>query len=126
MEVCCISCGVNYKELDADIISYMTKTNDVMGWCEKCIRENLEYLKSNDKIKFIQTDVDGQQGRTFLGTDTKSTKLDAERSKREDTFIYRPENYPGPIAIDCKPTKECDEYHKNAKVQINIKSDAVL
>lgn len=49
-----------------------------------------------------------------------------ERSKREDTFIYRAENYPGPIAIDVKPSKECDEYHKNSKVQINIKSDAVL
>jgi hypothetical protein len=35
-------------------------------------------------------------------------------------FIYRTENYPGPIAIDCKPSKECDEYHKNSRIQINL------
>lgn len=63
----------------------------------------------------------------YLDVDWKNS-LDnqPERSKREDTFIIRPENYPGPMAIDCKPSKECDEYHQNSKVQINIKSDAVL
>ena len=35
-------------------------------------------------------------------------------------FVYKPENYPGPIAIDMKVSKELDEYHKNAKIQINI------
>ncbi len=37
-----------------------------------------------------------------------------------ETFVYRPKNYPGPVAIDRKPSKECDEYHKNVKIQINI------
>lgn len=59
-------------------------------------------------------------------TVTHDEDIQPERSKREDAFIYRPENYTGPVAIDCKPSKECDEYHKNSKVQINIKSDAVL
>lgn len=65
MEVCCISCSVNYEENDADLISYMQRTNDVMGWCEKCIRESIESLILNDKIKFIQTNADGQQGARY-------------------------------------------------------------
>lgn len=31
-------------------------------------------------------------------------------------FVYRPDLYSGPIAIDCKPSKECDEYHKNSVI----------
>ena len=51
---------------------------------------------------------------------------DPERSKREDVFLFRPEKYEGPIAIDRKPSKECDEYHKRFQIQVNIKNDAVL
>lgn len=29
-------------------------------------------------------------------------------------------NYPGPIAINHIPSKECDEYHKSSYVQINM------
>lgn len=35
-------------------------------------------------------------------------------------FIYRPENYIGPIALDAKPSSECKQYHKNSRIQINI------
>lgn len=35
-------------------------------------------------------------------------------------FIYRPENYPGPIAINATPSKELKEYHENTCIQINI------
>lgn len=38
-------------------------------------------------------------------------------------FIYRPKKYPGPIAINCKPSEACKEYHKNAKIQINISDE---
>lgn len=40
-----------------------------------------------------------------------------------DEFIFKPENYSGPIAIDCKPSKECDEYHKNSKVYITLNEE---
>ena len=50
-----------------------------------------------------------------------------ERSKREDVkeFVNRPEKYEGPIAIDCKPSKKCDDYHKNSVIQINIRCGAL-
>jgi hypothetical protein len=38
-------------------------------------------------------------------------------------FIYKPDNYPGPIALDATPSKECDEYHKNSKVYVNFSNN---
>lgn len=38
-------------------------------------------------------------------------------------FIYRPEKYDGPIAIDIKPSKECIEYHKNYCIQFNLSKE---
>lgn len=35
-------------------------------------------------------------------------------------FVYTPPNYPGPIAIHAKVSKEMDEYHKNARIQVII------
>jgi hypothetical protein len=37
-----------------------------------------------------------------------------------DEFVYRPENYIEPIALDAKPSEECERYHKNSCIQINI------
>ncbi len=34
--------------------------------------------------------------------------------------VYRPKNYTSPIALDATPSKECDEYHKNAQIQVNL------
>ena len=31
---------------------------------------------------------------------------------KHNEFIYIPENYPGPIALDIKPSKELKEYHQ--------------
>jgi len=44
----------------------------------------------------------------------------------ENSFIYIPEKYPGPIAIDMKPSKECDEYHKNSYIQVNMNNETTL
>ncbi len=35
-------------------------------------------------------------------------------------FIYKPDNYPGPVALDAIPSKECDEYQKNSKVCVKF------
>ena len=35
-------------------------------------------------------------------------------------FIYRPDNYRGPVALDATPSKECRKYHENSCVQINL------
>lgn len=35
-------------------------------------------------------------------------------------FIYRPEKYEGPIAINATPSKEMIEYHKNSCIQVNM------
>jgi hypothetical protein len=32
-------------------------------------------------------------------------------------FIYRPAHYPGPVAIDMKPSEELKDYHKNSCIQ---------
>ncbi len=37
-----------------------------------------------------------------------------------DIHIFKSENYPGPMAIDVKPSKECREYHENSCIQVNI------
>lgn len=42
------------------------------------------------------------------------------------TFIYLPDKYPGPIAMDAKPSKKCDEYHKNSCIQINHEGKNIL
>lgn len=34
--------------------------------------------------------------------------------------VYRPHYYPGPIALDCIPSPECDAFHKNSCIQINL------
>lgn len=36
------------------------------------------------------------------------------------TFIYRPDKYPGQEVLDGVPSKECDEYHKNAVIQVHL------
>lgn len=41
-------------------------------------------------------------------------------------FIYKPEKYPGPIAIDIKPSKELKEYHENSCIQINHEGKTIL
>jgi hypothetical protein len=33
-------------------------------------------------------------------------------------ICYKPKNYPGPIAIDIKPSEECKEYHENSTVEV--------
>lgn len=38
-------------------------------------------------------------------------------------FVYRPQNYPGPIAQDAIVSDEMREYHKRSKVQINLPKD---
>jgi len=38
----------------------------------------------------------------------------------ENSFVFKPEKYPGPIAINVIPSPELIEYHKNAKIQINV------
>ena len=68
--------------------------------------------------------------RTLLGQyiEIKSEDLNQpERSKREDVseFVYIPEKYDGPIDLDCKPSKECDEYHKDSVIQINLRCGAL-
>jgi hypothetical protein len=34
--------------------------------------------------------------------------------------IYKPEKYEVPIAIDVKPSKELEDYHKNSVIQVNF------
>lgn len=46
--------------------------------------------------------------------------LQPERSKRDDVFVFRPINYPGPNVIDMTPSKECKEYHENSYIQVNV------
>ena len=46
--------------------------------------------------------------------------------KKEEIFVYRTEKYPGPIAIDCKPSKELREYHENSLIQINIGENSYI
>jgi hypothetical protein len=41
-----------------------------------------------------------------------------EKIVTDQAVVYRTKNYPGPIAIDATPSKECDEYHKNSQIQI--------
>jgi hypothetical protein len=41
-------------------------------------------------------------------------------------FIYRPKIYPGPIAIDMKPSKELIEYHENSSIQINMEGKTII
>ena len=43
-----------------------------------------------------------------------------ESSKREDFFVFKTDNYPGPIALDATPSKECREYHENSCIQIDV------
>lgn len=50
--------------------------------------------------------------------DGKNCESCRERSKREEVFVYRPEKYDGPIAIDATPSKECREYHENSLIQV--------
>jgi len=50
VNVCCINCKITYRENDPDIIYYMQITNDTIGWCDNCIRDNLECLKENNKF----------------------------------------------------------------------------
>lgn len=40
--------------------------------------------------------------------------------KLEKNIVYKPKNYDRPIALNAIPSKECDEYHKNSFIQINI------
>lgn len=47
-------------------------------------------------------------------------------SKREDALIYKPENYEVSIVVDCKPSKECKEYHENSYIRININGKNVI
>lgn len=44
----------------------------------------------------------------------------------ENSFIYIPEKYDGSIALDAKPSKECEDYHKNSCIQINISDKTIL
>lgn len=44
-------------------------------------------------------------------------------NKMGDEIIYRPKNYPGPEALNAIPSKEMIDYHKNAKVQINLSQE---
>lgn len=40
--------------------------------------------------------------------------------------IFRPKNYPGPIALDAIPSKECQEYHRNSSIQINMPNECFI
>jgi hypothetical protein len=44
----------------------------------------------------------------------------------DNEYVYIPEKYSGPLALNIKPSKECDEYHKNSYIQINIKEKAYI
>lgn len=44
---------------------------------------------------------------------------DMEIEEKDGYIVYRPKNYPGPIAIDMTPSEACREYHRNAEIQIN-------
>ena len=46
--------------------------------------------------------------------------------KDDNSFFYKTEKYPGPVAIDMKPSKECQEYHQNSVIQINTKNKSLL
>ncbi len=35
-------------------------------------------------------------------------------------FIYKPDNYPGHLAIDCKPSKELEEYHQQSRIYVKF------
>ncbi len=48
-----------------------------------------------------------------------------ESTEDELSFVYIPSNYPGPIAIDAKVSKELDEYHKNSIIQINLPNEPI-
>jgi hypothetical protein len=50
-------------------------------------------------------------------TDAKSTREDAERSKREDVFVIK--GTPECLVQDAIPSEACKEYHKNSYIQIN-------
>lgn len=43
-----------------------------------------------------------------------------------NSHVYVPEKYPGPIALDATPSKECSEYHKNSCIQINANDGVIL
>ncbi len=58
--------------------------------------------------------------------DNQIDSYQPERSKREDAFVYKPDNYPGPIALNATPSKECKEYHENSCIQINIENKTIL
>lgn len=62
MNVCCVTCDKIYVEDDPDIINYMQVSDDLTGMCDDCMKENLEYLKRNNRIIYIKTNAEGQQG----------------------------------------------------------------
>lgn len=76
--------------------------------CEMCLIEMEKFIKDKrDKMQY--------------------RCIQPERSKREDKYeVYRPEVYSGPVAIDCKPSKELDEYHKSSLIQVNLENKSYL
>lgn len=44
----------------------------------------------------------------------------------ENTFIYRPKNYRGPIVLNATPSKELKEYHENSCIQANVNGKSYL
>ena len=101
-----------------------------MERCKICDRLTLD-LDGKDSVHYFfyhmtQDEFDEKIKGKRLNEDFKFNTIQPERSKREDVFVYRPDTYQGPIAINATPSKECKEYHKNSCIQINVNDENIL
>jgi hypothetical protein len=46
--------------------------------------------------------------------------------KTRTEWVYTPEIYTNPSAIDTNPSKECRKYHENSCIQINIDDQTIV
>jgi hypothetical protein len=95
--------------------------NNIRGFCNFCPSLNIikRICKKEMRVENNQTCRFCENSESIISPETCCTGCSI-LEKKTGEFTYLSENYPGPIAIDCKPSKECDEYHKNSKVQINL------